>query len=102
MYSFFNNQSTLIKNNELNNFETIQKARKDLIGEIQAIIDYDNHIHSTSDNVAKNTWEKIKLEELNHVGELLGLLDFLDNNQTKYVQDGINEFHQILNDRKNI
>ena len=69
---------------------------------LNTIIDYDNHIHSTSDNVAKNTWEKIKLEELNHVGELLGLLDFLDNKQTKYVQDGINEFHQILNDKKNI
>lgn len=27
------------------NFETLQNARKDLVGEIDAIIQYDDHLH---------------------------------------------------------
>ena len=97
MHSFFNNQSLHIKNNEMNNFETVQKARQDLVGEIQAIIDYDEHIHHTSDSVAKETWAKIKNEELHHVGELIALLGYLDSTQISNVQEGINEFNKSLN-----
>ena len=57
MYSFFNNQTTNIKINELNNFETIQKVRQDLVGEIQAIIEYDSHLHSNIDSTTKSIWK---------------------------------------------
>ncbi|MGN1223123.1 MAG: hypothetical protein ACI4T1_03230 [Christensenellales bacterium] len=78
-------------------FETLQKARNDLMGEIQAIIEYDNHIHNTSDRLAKETWQNIKSEELTHVGELLGLLNYLDPSQREFVEAGLNEFLERMN-----
>ena len=73
-------------------FDTLQKARQDLMGEIQAVIEYDAHIHSTSDKIAKQVWQSIKNEELVHVGELLGLLNYLDSEQLEYVKKGFTEF----------
>ena len=75
------------------NFDTLQKARQDLIGEIQAIIEYDNHLHNTNDRLARQTWNSIKNEELVHVGELLGLLNYLDPEQNQFVQKGFSEFY---------
>ena len=77
-------------------FNTLQKARKDLIGEVQAVIDYDEHIHTTNDRLAKATWEDIKKEELIHVGELLALLNYLDPSQEMYVNKGIEEFIEMM------
>lgn len=77
-------------------FDTLQKARQDLVGEIQAIIEYDNHIHTTNNSYAKTTWEGIKNEELARVGELLGLINYLDPNQKQYVEKGFREFEEIL------
>ena len=73
-------------------FETLQKARQDLIGEIQAVIEYDAHIHSTNNSLARQTWISIKNEELVHIGELLGLLNYLDPEQKQFVQKGLSEF----------
>ena len=78
--------------NSLMNYDALQKARQDLIGEIQAVIEYDAHAHSTNDSVARQTWISIKNEELVHVGELLGLLNYLDPDQRQYVQKGLAEF----------
>lgn len=79
----------------LMNFDTLQKARQDLIGEIQAVIDYDNHIHTTSDMLARQTLQHIKNEELMHIGELLALINYLDPDQKQYIQKGINEFIEM-------
>ena len=92
----FNHFGIQNNQNNTNKFETIQMARKDLIGEIQAIIDYDNHIHLSENTLAKQTWENIKNEELNHVGELLGLLMYLDPTQKIYVETGLKEFNDRL------
>ncbi len=78
-------------------FDTLQKARQDLIGEIQAVIEYDAHIRSSSDSVARQTWQSIKNEELVHVGELLALINYLDSEQKKYVEKGIKEFYELHN-----
>ena len=78
--------------NSLMNYDALQKARQDLVGEIQAVIEYDAHAHSTNDSVARQTWISIKNEELVHVGELLGLLNYLDPDQKQYVQKGLAEF----------
>lgn len=75
-------------------FDTLQKARQDLIGEIQAVIEYDAHIHSTNDRLARQTWQGIKNEELVHVGELLALLNYLDPEQKPFVQKGFSEFYE--------
>lgn len=85
-----------VKTNNVSNFDTIQKARADLVGEIQAIIEYDAHANSTNDKLAKETWINIKNEELVHVGELLALLNYLDPSQKQYVDEGMKEFIERL------
>ena len=76
-------------------FDTLQKARQDLIGEIQAVIEYDAHLHSTNNPIARHTWDHIKNEELTHIGELLGLINQLDPEQKNFVQKGIAEFFEM-------
>lgn len=98
MNSIFNSENNGEINNLSNeNFTTLQKARKDLIGEIQAIIDYDEHIYSSTNQAAIHTWEHIRNEELNHVGELLALLNVLAPYQRNYVESGIKEFMEMQN-----
>lgn len=97
MFHFLNNPYNNYSGNAVEgggavDFDTLQKARRDLIGEIQAIIEYDEHLHSTNDRLARETWRNIKNEELAHVGELLGLIDYLDPDQKQFVQKGLAEF----------
>ena len=99
MNGFFNNAYGKIgKMDEMSsNFETLQKARQDLVGEIQAIMEYDAHIHNTQDRLARQTWENIKGEELTHVGELLALIEYLDPTQRVFVENGMKEFAERKN-----
>ena len=90
----FNNYSVEITPAAMS-FDTLQKARKDLIGEIQAVIEYDGHIHTSSDKAARQIWQSIKNEELVHVGELLALINYLEPNQKQYVEKGIAEFYEL-------
>jgi hypothetical protein len=98
MFNFFNSEKSnkASVQNSSDSFNTLQKARQDLIDEINAIIEYDNHIHSSTDKLARETWEDIKHEELVHVGELLGLIGYLDPTQQTYVQNGLSEFNDRL------
>ena len=82
------------ENGSVVDFEALQKARKDLIGELDAIIQYDEHIHSSNVEAAKATWTDIRDEELVHVGELLGLMLYLAPYQRKFVEDGLKEFNE--------
>ena len=95
MYNLFNSQNQQINNSNSNitDFGILQKARQDLIGEIKAIIEYDNHIKNTTNRIAKETWQNIKNEELTHVGELLAFINYIDESGQKYIQQGINEFN---------
>lgn len=99
----YNNQNYPMNNKQnennapmgsLNEFETLQNARKDLVGEIDAIIQYDDHYHKTDNALAKATWENIRNEEMVHVGELLGLIGYLAPYQKEYVERGLNEFKE--------
>ncbi|MDE5655042.1 MAG: hypothetical protein K2I46_05485, partial [Clostridia bacterium] len=75
-YPMYNNQiRRMVNPDNVNDFETLQNARKDLIGELEAIIQYDDHLHKTENELAKITWENIRNEEMTHVGELLGLIN---------------------------
>ena len=94
MFNSNNNYGTEITASIMN-FDTLQKARQDLIGEIQAVIEYDAHIHSTNNALARQTWIAIKKEELAHIGELLGLLNYLDPEQKQHVQKGLTEFYEM-------
>ena len=99
MYNFSNGfygNDMKYSGNSTMNFDVLQKARQDFIGEIQAVIQYDEHLRSTNDKLAKETWESIKNEELVHIGELLGLLNYLDPAQKPFVQKGWMEFSQRM------
>ena len=104
MFSFVNKNSSenMVETNMVEtDFDALQKARKDLIGEIEAIMEYDNHIHTTRNELAKKAWEHIKEEELHHVGELLGLLKYLDVNQVQHVLNGMKEFEELKQNKNN-
>lgn len=79
-----------------NGFETLQNARKDLVGELDAIIQYDYHAHMTDNELARTTWENIRDEEMVHVGELLGLLYYLAPYQKAFVEKGLKEFNERM------
>lgn len=95
--TILNQNKNPAKINATVDFGTLQKARQDLVGEIQAVIEYDEHIHNTTDKLARETWENIKSEELTHTGELMALLNYLDPTQKKYVDAGIKEFTERMN-----
>ncbi len=97
--NYMGNNGNMRNNNQnsANDFETLQNARKDLVGELQAIIEYDDHLHRTNNEIAKATWENIRNEEITHVGELLGLLYYLAPYQKAFVEQGLNEFSDRLN-----
>ena len=98
--SMCNNQNQ-ISGNMLSDkdFETLQNARKDLVGELDAIIQYDDHLHRTDNKIAKETWENIRNEEITHVGELLGLIFYLAPYQKAFVEQGLAEFNDRLQSR---
>lgn len=100
MFNFFLNSNTPNGGNGNQNtvldFETLQNARRDLIGEIDAIIQYDDHLHKANIDAAKETWIDIRNEELVHVGELLGLLCYLAPYQKQYIERGLNEFDERI------
>ena len=93
---FFNGNSNQSQGGVMD-FETLQYARKDLIGELEAIIQYDDHLHKTNVDAAKSTWIDIRNEELVHVGELLGLLMYLAPYQKQYFEQGLKEFDERIN-----
>lgn len=101
MFNFFLNGNNMNAGspNTVIDFETLQNARRDLIGELDAIIQYDDHLHKTNVEIAKETWVNIRNEELTHVGELLGLLCYLAPYQKQYIEQGLKEFDERLEKR---
>ena len=79
--------------NRPNRFLTVQNAREDIIGELDAIIQYENHLEQTSDLAAQQTIRDIVLEEKLHVGQLFGLLFSLDPESKTQFEKGLEEFN---------
>ena len=69
-----------------------QNTRLDIIGELDAIIQYETHINSSVDPVYRSTLQDIVNEEKVHVGQLLGLLFMLDPASKEFFEKGLNEF----------
>lgn len=76
--------------------ELIEAIRQDLIGELEAINQYQRHIDGTDNETAIKILTDIKNEEQVHVGELLTLLAFLDENFAGYIQQGEDEVKNLL------
>lgn len=99
--NYYNNQNLKMANSSnIISFEALQKARQDLIGELDAIIEYDNHIHTSNVDIAKETWEDIRNEELVHMGELLALIIHLAPYQKEFIEKGVGEFEERLQNLK--
>lgn len=58
--------------------DDLEMLREDLIGELQAINQYQEHIESMENEEAVTTLEHIIEEEKEHVAELLRLIQQLD------------------------
>ena len=80
-------------NNQRNGFKTAQDVRADIIGELEAIIQYENNIVSSDNQKAIQTWTDIVNEEKLHVGQLFALLFTLDPVFREMFEKGMNEFH---------
>lgn len=76
--------------------ELIEAVRKDIIGELEAINQYNGHILSTDNELAKRVWTSIKNEERVHVGELLTLLTTLDPTELEKLKEGQREVEEII------
>lgn len=88
MKSIFN-----ILNNQPNNYSNIQNCRADIIGELEAIIQYNAHLEQTDNEKTKETIKDIMLEEMIHVGQLFGLLFYLNPESRTQFEKGLNEFN---------
>lgn len=80
--------------NNTNAFTTAQNTRLDILGEIEAIVQYENHIAQTNDKSAQNALRDIAKEEKRHVGQLMGLLFSLDEESKTQFQLGLKEFNE--------
>ena len=69
-----------------------QNTRLDIIGELEAIIQYESHINSSTDPKYRETLQDIVDEEKVHVGQLFGLLFMLDPSSKELFEKGLNEF----------
>lgn len=81
-------------NNRSNNFTTLQNARIDVVGELEAIIQYENHLTQTNDDSAKRAISDIVKEEKLHVGQLMGLIFKLDPEGKEQFFKGLEEFEE--------
>ncbi len=88
-------QSEGIQN--ITNYQLAENTRADIMGEIEAIIQYERHIQSSNNELVKHTLTDIVNEEKLHVGQLFGLLFYLDPMSQTQFEKGLNEFMQ---DRK--
>ena len=89
------------------NFENIIKQKstqpndylqvlQDLMGEIDAVYQYDYHISQATNNTTKNVWTAIRNDELTHIGMLLGLLEHLKPEYIMHLEKGHQEFLNLL------
>ena len=64
----------------------LKNLRQDLIGELEAINQYQEHIDEIDDEEAKKVLEHIMADEKEHVAELTKLIAKLDNIQQEKFQ----------------
>ena len=67
--------------------KTLKFLREDLIGELQAIDQYQDHIDETDNEEVKHLLTHIMTEEKEHVAEIVKLLRKLDPDQEKKFQE---------------
>ena len=68
----------------------LSMLREDLVGELQAINQYQDHIEALDDEEAIRVLEHIRDDEKEHVAELMKLIQKLDSTQAeKFKKEGL-------------
>lgn len=73
---------------QMSNEELAQAIRVDIAGELEAIIGYEAHAMSTSDERVKKVLYHIADEERRHVGELEQVLYMLSQKDSQFIEEG--------------
>ena len=80
--------------NNIPNYRLAENVRLDIIGELEAITQYERHIEESNNPIVNRTLTDIVNEEKLHVGQLFGLLFYLDPTSQTQFEKGLNEFMQ--------
>lgn len=73
---------------QLSNEELAQAIRVDIAGELEAIVGYEAHAMSTTDERVKKVLYHIADEERSHVGELQQLLYMVSPKEADFIEKG--------------
>lgn len=76
--------------------ELAQALRLDIASELEAIFLYDAHARATTDPLAKKVLLDIRDEEVEHIGELMTLMRYLDPNTDQLLADGQQEVLEMM------
>jgi len=68
------------------NEKELINLRTDLIGELEAINQYQEHIDMSNNDEAKHVWEHIRDDEKEHFAELIKIIRKLDKTQEEKFQ----------------
>ena len=76
--------------------ELLQALRVDIASELEAIFLYDAHAHAAEDPLARKVLADIRDEEMEHVGELLALMRYLDPTVADHMMEGEGEVKEMM------
>lgn len=85
---------------KLTDEELVNAIRQDIVGELEAIHEYDAHIQATDNKDAKKVLADIRDEEREHMGELLELLERLAPDERGLHDEGRQEVIDMLGENK--
>lgn len=85
---------------KLTDEELANAIRQDIVGELEAIHEYDAHIQATDNEDAKKVLADIRDEEREHMGELMELLERLLPDERALNDEGRGEVRELLGEKK--
>lgn len=91
MPSFLDPFPGVVPDKKLTNNELVRAIRLDMAAELEASHLYESHADATSNQEVKGLLIDISDEEKVHAGELLQLLEILDNDGAKFIDKGMKE-----------
>ena len=81
---------------KLTDEELVNAIRQDIIGELEAIHEYDAHVQATDHEDAKKVLSDIRDEEREHMGERLELFERLAPDEKALHDEGRGEVREML------
>lgn len=83
-------------NKKITKQELLQALRIDIASELEAIYLYDAHANATDDPVARKVLMDIRDEEVQHCGELMTLVRYLDPSVGDLLMEGEQEVKDMM------